>query len=74
MTPELEDITEVELRRRRKFGEVDVTLNGRPARVVGYRNKFATVWTMDGLTPQEANFSWAAVKHVIETNAGGFVA
>jgi len=50
-----------------KFQEVKVTLDGKPAQIMGYRNKFATVATM----PQGPSFdwSWEAVECIVQ--AGG---
>jgi len=50
-----------------KFQELDVTLDGQPARIMGYRNRFATVVTM----PQGPSFdwSWEAIERIVQ--AGG---
>lgn len=56
---------------KRAFGDVKtVTLDGKPARVIGYKNPFATVETRDGRLDGE--WSWAGVKHVIENCGGAF--
>ena len=47
-----------------------VTLDGRPATITGYQNKFATIRSVDGKLSGE--WSWAAVDLVIDKHDGKF--
>lgn len=53
-----------------EFMDLGVLLDGEPARIVGRRLPVATVRTTDG--SRSAEFSWDAVKHVVETKEGRF--
>ena len=46
------------------------TLDGVPAKVIGRLNKFATIATYD--TNSACEFSWFAVKRVMENEGGHF--
>jgi len=39
------------------------TLNGKPAKICGFKNQFATVAQIDG--PLAIEFSWEAVKRIM---------
>jgi hypothetical protein len=54
---------------RRKLSHAMVTLNGNPAYITGVKNDFAKV--VDMTTNLEAEWSWPAVKRVVE-NGGKF--
>jgi len=49
-----------------------ITLNNKPARISGACLKFPVIQTLDGLTSVE--FSWHAIRRVIETRSGKFKA
>lgn len=42
----------------------NITLNGKPAKIMGHRNRFATVAQLDG--PLACEFSWQAVKRILD--------
>ena len=56
--------------RAEKYSGVKVTLNGEPAKIVGFAMRFATIATLD---PRGAHFewSWDAVNRIVE-NGGAF--
>lgn len=49
--------------------QVNVTLNGRPARISGYKHEFARVYDIETLATFE--WSWDAVERIVE-NGGHF--
>lgn len=48
------------------------TLDGRPAVVCGFRERFAHVARITTDAPHSVEYSWHAVKHVIEHRNGAF--
>lgn len=48
------------------------TINGNPARVSGFANRFATV--TDAATGLSAEWSWETVEHVVNNRFGAFKA
>ena len=48
-----------------------VTLDGRPAVIVGYMNDFAHVGVIDGYSIA-ANYSWHAVRRIMRDHNGAF--
>ncbi len=59
------------LAERETLTEVNVTLNGKRARIVGTRMRFPKVATLDVGTPG-IEFSWETVKHIVENKGGAF--
>ena len=60
----------VTLAERKRLTEIRVTLDGKPAVILGARADFATVAQIpDGL---HYRWSWETVKHIVETENGAF--
>ena len=55
---------------RRELAGRDCTLSGKPAKVCGAANPFATVASLDG--HQRVEYNLATVRNVLENNAGAF--
>ena len=51
-----------------KYGCVDVTLDGQPAKIIGFAMRFATIVTIDPHGPH-FEWSWEAVDRIVA--AGG---
>lgn len=49
----------------------NITLNGFPARIAGWKNDFATIHELHPGTIS-AEFSWLTVEHIIDTKGGAF--
>jgi hypothetical protein len=64
--------TYVSTEEREALMATPVTLNGRPALISGRLAPFAMVRTNDGERAYVGEWSWHAVRHVIETNGGAF--
>ncbi|HEX2242599.1 MAG TPA: hypothetical protein VHK27_04995 [Gammaproteobacteria bacterium] len=58
----------VRLSERQRLTQIPVTLDGKPARVTGYRNEFATVRNQQ----YGVEFAWATVAHIIANRGGKF--
>jgi hypothetical protein len=57
-------------RDKRALADTTVTLNGKPAKVSGVANDYATVTDLANGTSHE--YCWETVKHVIYTQNGAF--
>ena len=55
---------------RQELASNKVTLDGKPALIIGLRNPFATVKQYP--TGCEAEFAWATVEHIIKDKEGKF--
>lgn len=53
---------------RRALGDARVTLDGKPARITGFRMAFATIQSDD----DSVEFSWEAVAHIVATGGDFF--
>ena len=60
---------ETTIEQKQQFCQTKVTLNGMPAKVCGTRNEFASVVGKSG---ERYEWSWHAVRHVIENRGGVF--
>ncbi len=49
-----------------------VTLNGRPAAILGRLAPFAMIRTTDKAPAYVGEWAWSTVRHVIESNGGAF--
>ena len=58
---------EISLEQRRVLAQLSVTLDGRPARIVGVRREYAVVTSLDGRA--SAEWSWRAAARICD--AGG---
>lgn len=58
--------------RREVYSDKAVTLNGKPARVKGYMNDFATVAPLD-TSLGAFEWSWTAVARIVAARGGRFV-
>jgi len=55
------------------FSGKEVTLDGEPAKIIGFHNRFATVATLGHDGPyREAQFAWPTVQRIVETQGGQF--
>lgn len=63
------DLDGATLDARRALVDIRVTLDGAPAAIMGARNAFATVRTLDGRT--SAEWSWETVRRIVD-NGGAF--
>lgn len=57
-------------RKRAAFEAAEVTLDGKPARVIGWMLANATVRPMDGSA--DVQFSWPAVARIVKEHGGAF--
>lgn len=56
--------------RRKAYSGLRVTLNGKPARILGFRNRFGTVAQVPrGLSHE---WSWDAIAHIVKNKGGRF--
>jgi hypothetical protein len=59
----MSEVTEVTMQEKMRLCGSQATLNGKPARISGYRRRFATVTqSSSGLS---AEWSWQAVQRVV---------
>jgi len=60
----------VSLQRKRELVDTPVSLNGRPARIVGVQQPFATVATIPQGPAME--WSWEAADRIVREHGGSF--
>lgn len=57
--------------RRDAYSDLRVTLNGKPAEIQGFRNRFGTVWARG---VGSFDWSWEAIERVVKNKGGKFTA